>query len=95
MAGDIYNDGNTDLIIAGNEYQAAISTGRYDASYGLILKGNGKGDFEPVNIVKSGLIIDGDVKDMKMISVKNKGKLLLAAPNDSKLKTFLLNKIIN
>lgn len=91
VADDIDNDGNTDLIIAGNEYQAAISTGRYDASYGLVLKGDGKGNFNPANIVKSGLIIDGDVKDMKMISIKNKGKLLLVAPNDSKLKTFLLN----
>ena len=91
VANDIDDDGNTDLIIAGNEYQSAVSTGRYDASYGLVLMGNGKGNFTPVNMVKSGLIIDGDVKDLKMISVKNKGKLLLAAPNDSKLKIFLLN----
>lgn len=88
---DVDEDGNIDLIIAGNEYQSAISIGRYDASYGLILKGNGKGNFTPANIVKSGLIIDGDVKDMKMISIKGKGKILLAAPNDSKLKIFSLN----
>jgi enediyne biosynthesis protein E4 len=95
VADDLDADGNADLIIAGNEYQSAISTGRYDASYGLVLKGNGKGDFKPVNTVKSGLIIDGDVKDLKMISVKNKGRALLAAPNDSKLKIFLLNKLNN
>jgi hypothetical protein len=58
-----------------------------------VLKGNGKGDFTPMNMVKSGLIIDGDVKDMQLVSLKNKGKLLLAAPNDSKLKIFLLNTI--
>ena len=91
VADDIDDDGYTDLIIAGNEYQTAASTGRYDASYGLVLKGNGHGDFKPVNIVKSGLIIDGDVKDLKMISIKNKGKVLLAAPNDSRLKIYLLN----
>jgi enediyne biosynthesis protein E4 len=88
---DIDGDGNTDLVIAGNEYQSAVSTGRYDASYGLVLMGNGKGTFAPVDIAKSGLIIDGDVKDLKMISVNNKGKLLLASPNDSKLEIFLLN----
>ncbi len=91
VAADMDEDGNTDLIIAGNEYQSAVSTGRYDASYGLVLKGNGKGNFVPVNIIKSGLIIDGDVKDLKLISIKNKGKALLAAPNDSKLKTYLYN----
>jgi enediyne biosynthesis protein E4 len=91
VADDIDGDGNLDLIIAGNEYQTAANTGRYDASYGLLLKGNGKGDFVPVNSTASGIVIDGDVKDMKMISVKNKGKVLLAAPNDSKLKIFSLN----
>lgn len=91
IANDIDEDGNMDLIISGNEYQAALSTGRYDASYGLVMMGNGKGKFTPVNIFKSGVIIDGDVKDMKMISVKNKGRFLLAAPNDSRLKTFVLN----
>ncbi|CAN5635778.1 VCBS repeat-containing protein [soil metagenome] len=91
VADDINGDGNVDLIVAGNEYQMALSTGRYDASYGLALMGNGKGDFTPVNMFNSGLIIDGDVKDMKLLHTKNKGKLLIAAPNDSKLKTFALN----
>jgi enediyne biosynthesis protein E4 len=90
VADDVDSDGNIDLIIAGNEYQSALTTGRYDASYGLVLKGNGKGIFTPVNIVNSGLLIDGDVKDMKLINV-NRQKVLLAAPNDSKLKIFSVN----
>jgi hypothetical protein len=89
VADDVDEDGNIDLIIAGNEYQTAVATGRYDASYGLFLKGNGKGIFAPVN--NSGLIIDGDIKDLKIISIKNKGKALLAVPNDAELKIFLLN----
>ena len=91
MANDIDADGNIDLILAGNEYQTASATGRYDASYGLVLKGNGKGSFTPVNFIQSGFIIDGDVKDMKLVNIKNKGKLLIAAPNDSQLKIFSLN----
>ena len=65
VANDIDGDGNVDLIIAGNEYQTEASTGRYDASYGLVLRGNGKGNFTPVDILKSGFIVDGDVKDLK------------------------------
>lgn len=91
VADDIDGDGNTDLIFAGNEYQTAANTGRYDASYGLLMKGSGKGNFVPVNTAESGIIIDGDVKDIRMISIKNKGKVLLAAPNDGPLKAFLLN----
>ena len=90
---DVDGDGNMDLVVAGNEYQTAYSTGRYDASYGLVLRGNGKGNFTALNPVTSGLIIDGDVKDMKMIHAKNRVKLLLAAPNDSKLKMFSLNQL--
>ncbi|MEI9944680.1 MAG: VCBS repeat-containing protein [Chitinophagaceae bacterium] len=91
VAADINDDGNIDLIIAGNEYQSAFSTGRYDASYGLVLKGNGKGNFLPCHYTESGLIIDGDVKAMKMISLNNKRNVLLVAPNDSRLRVFLLN----
>lgn len=90
VATDADTDGNIDLIVAGNEYQAEVNIGRYDASYGLLLKGDGKGNFKSVDPVTSGLIIDGDVKDMKMVNTA-KGKLLLAAPNDSKLKVFSVN----
>ncbi len=94
LATDVDEDGNVDLIIAGNEYQTAAATGRYDASYGLFLKGNGKGAFTPVSILNSGLIIDGDVKDLKLITQKSQNKLLLAAPNDDNLKVFLLHSSV-
>ncbi|MDO6432826.1 VCBS repeat-containing protein [Flavitalea sp. BT771] len=92
VAEDVDGDGAMDLVLAGNEYQAESNSGRSDASYGLVLKGNGRGGFAPVSFTRSGLVLDGDVRDMKMIGVKNKGKVLLAAPNDSKLKTFTLRK---
>lgn len=92
VAEDVDGDGVTDLVLAGNEYQAEANSGRSDASYGLVLKGDGKGGFVPVDGSRSGLVLDGDVRDMKMINVKNKGKVLLAAPNDSKLKTFTLRR---
>ena len=88
---DVNGDGHTDIILAGNEYQANVNPGRYDASYGLLLTGNGKGDFTPVSPVSSGLIIEGDVKDMKLISIK-KRKILLAAINDSKMKAFSVGR---
>jgi len=92
VAEDVDGDGVTDLVLAGNEYQAEANSGRSDASYGLVLKGDGKGGFVPVDGSRSGLVLDGDVRDLKMINVKNKGKVLLAAPNDSKLKTFTLRR---
>ncbi len=88
---DINEDGNTDIILAGNEYQANVMPGRYDASYGLLLTGNGKGQFNAVSPVASGLILDGDVKDLKLIKV-GKQKFLLAAVNNSKMRAFGIKK---
>ncbi|HEX8357177.1 MAG TPA: VCBS repeat-containing protein, partial [Segetibacter sp.] len=86
---DVNDDGNTDLVLAGNEYEAEVSTGRYDALYGLVLLGNGKGGFTAVNILKSGFIIDGDVKCLKLLNVGGKGKAIVAGINDDKIGYFL------
>ena len=86
VATDVDGDGTLDLLLAGNEYQTESNTGRYDASYGLVLKGDGRGNFRLLDMTHSGLVLDGDIRAMKMIGEK----LLLAAPNDSKLKTFQL-----
>ena len=86
---DVNNDGHVDMILAGNEYQSQVNAGRYDASYGLLLTGNGKGMFNTVMPAESGLIIDGDVKDVKLItSVKQ--KILLTAINDTAMKAFYI-----
>ncbi len=89
---DIDNDGYKDLVLAGNEYQAEVMTGRYDASYGLFMKGNGKKEFIPVPPVKSGLILRGDVKDMSLIQLANGEKRVLAAVNNDSLRVFRINK---
>jgi hypothetical protein len=88
---DVNGDGFTDVILAGNEYQANVMTGRYDASYGLLLTADGKGQFNALPPIVSGLIIDGDVKDLKIITA-GKQKILLSAINDSKMKAFAIRK---
>jgi hypothetical protein len=88
---DVDGDGNMDILLGGNEYQAAVTTGRYDASYGVLLKGDGHGGFEAVGPGKSGLILDGDVKDMKVVNVAG-GRVLLAAVNDGPMQAFRLKK---
>jgi enediyne biosynthesis protein E4 len=92
LAEDFDGDGNIDLLIGGNEYQTEVSTGRYDASYGLMLKGNGKGSFLPVKPVVTGLILDGDIKNMRIIKTGTMQEFLLAAVNNDSLKCFRINK---
>jgi hypothetical protein len=92
VATDADGDGHMDIVIAGNEYGTEVMTGRYDASYGLLLEGDGKGHFSPVRPVQSGLIIDGDVKDMQLITTANKERILLFAVNNDEMKAYKINK---
>ncbi len=89
---DLDSDGYKDILLAGNEYQAEVTTGRYDASYGCFLKGNNKKQFIPVSPVKSGFILRGDVKDMALLQLSNGGKLVLAAVNNDSLRVFRISK---
>jgi hypothetical protein len=88
---DVNRDGNTDVILGGNEYEANVMPGRYDASYGLLLTGNSKRNFTSISPVASGLILDGNIKDLRLITV-GKQKILLSAVNDSRMKVFSVNK---
>lgn len=80
---DFDKDGHTDLLLAGNEYQTEVMTGRYDASYGLLLKGDGKHTFTPVLPAESGFITNGDVKSMKLL-----GQSVIVGVNNDSLQTF-------
>jgi hypothetical protein len=91
VANDLDGDGKTDLLIAGNEYQSSPVRGRYDASYGLLLKGDGHGGFRPLEPVKTGFILDGDVRSMILLNGQA-GRLVLAAVNDEKLRCLKINK---
>ncbi|MFC0772097.1 VCBS repeat-containing protein [Terrimonas alba] len=85
---DLDNDGFKDLLLAGNEYQAEVTTGRYDASYGCFLRGGSNKSFTPVPAVQSGFMLTGDVKDMSLIRLSNGEKIVLAAVNNDSLRVF-------
>jgi enediyne biosynthesis protein E4 len=85
---DLDNDGFKDLILAGNEYQADVMTGRYDASYGCFLRGSSNKSFINVPLHNSGFVLNGDVKDLSLIRLASGDKILLAAVNNDWMKVF-------
>ncbi len=79
---DYDKDGNLDAIIAGNLFASEVETPRNDAGFGLFLKGNGEGGFNPVSTKESGFYVPGDVKDMGMLSIKDHPFIIAAKNND-------------
>lgn len=92
VADDLDGDGNLDLVAVGNDYGTEVSVGRYDAMNGLVMKGSGKGDFEPMPINQSGFYVPGNARALvKLLSVNNQ-YLLAASQNGGPLKLFGCNQ---
>jgi hypothetical protein len=91
ICADIDQDGYNDLLLAGNDYQTDVLTGRYDASYGCFLRGSARKEFTPVPPAQSGFILKGDIKDMKLLRVGKDERIVLAAVNDDSLRVFRIN----
>ena len=91
LCDDLDNDGRKDLLLAGNEYNTEVMTGRYDASFGLFLKGILPYGFVSVPAVKSGFLIHNDVRSMNIITTGNKRKLIIAGVNNDSLRVFQVN----
>ena len=79
---DFNKDGNMDILLGGNVDQVRIKIGKIDASYGVLLTGNGKGSFQYVPQLQSGLNLKGCVKDFLKINTGNKSSKVIAAIND-------------
>ena len=84
---DVNGDGVKDLVLAGNLFSSEVETPRNDASYGIILIGNGDGTFSEMSTIESGFNAGGDAKDVKLIR-KGKQKLILVANNNSAMQAF-------
>jgi hypothetical protein len=86
LADDFDGDGRTDLLLAGNFYGVTPVRGRYDASYGLLLRGAGDGRFESVDLERSGLVLEGQVRRLRSIRAADGSRLIAVARNDSTLR---------
>jgi hypothetical protein len=81
-AEDFDKDGNMDILMGGNFYQSKPEVGIYDASYGVLLKGDGKGGFTTLPALQSGINIRGAVRDITVLGVGKK-KLILITKNNN------------
>ena len=80
---DYDKDGKQDLLLFGNINHARLRFGKYDANYGVLLQGDGTGNFSYIPQNKSGLLVRGDAR-----SIINTGKTLLIGINQQPVKAY-------
>jgi hypothetical protein len=80
---DYDKDGKKDLLLCGNISHARLRFGKYDANYGILLRGDGKGSFTYVDQQRSGFQLRGDVR-----SVLALGDTLLFGINQNEIKAY-------
>jgi hypothetical protein len=87
---DFDGDGNLDVLMNGNDYGTEVGTGRYDAFNGLLMKGDGQGNFAPLSILQSGIFIPGNGKALVKLQGSSGNYLVAASQNRGALKLFQL-----
>ncbi len=86
---DVNGDGQLDLITGGNQSLTRVSSGQHDANYGVVLLGDGQGNFTTLNPQKSGLKVRGDVRSIHTLRTKNKTNIIFGR-NNNNLKVFAI-----
>ncbi|HWB24881.1 MAG TPA: VCBS repeat-containing protein [Chitinophagaceae bacterium] len=92
MAEDVDGDGDLDIVINGNDYGAEVNAGSTDALNGLVLKGDGTGNFKAIPAEKSGILITGNGRALVKLTNKQGNCLLAASQNKGPLKVFWLQQ---
>jgi len=91
LTGDFNHDGKPDVLMVGNSYATEASTGSYDAMSGLLLAGDGRGNFRPVNSATTHFRADGDAKSLAKISSADGTGIILVGNNSGKMEAYHLN----
>lgn len=82
---DFDADGRPDILLAGNFFGATPMFGRYDASYGTLLRNVDGSRFESVDLAKTGLHLEGQVRDVKWVRNAAGARSLVVARNNESL----------
>lgn len=84
---DYNKDGNEDVLLCGNNNHAKLRLGKFDANYGVLLKGDGKGGFQYIIQPMSGFKLKGDVR-----SVIELNKVLLFGIGQQSIAAYKLTE---
>ncbi len=89
---DLNGDGHADIIGVGNNYSQETLFGRYDASLGVVLLGDGALNWKSLEPIRSGFVADGNAKFIKSLNTVNSGKAFVVINNNDSLLYYSLRK---
>jgi len=85
---DFDGDGQLDVLLSGNDFGTEPVVGRYDAMNGLLLKGDGKGNFTPMPMSESGICLPGDQKALVKLRGAGNRYWVAAGQNRGPLQVY-------
>nr|WP_299387855.1 VCBS repeat-containing protein [Allomuricauda sp.] len=86
LTSDFDQDGHKDIMLLGNLFGFEVETPRQDAGYGLVLLGNGKGNFKAQMPHQSGLYITGEVAAASFLQLPDRRTGIILAKNNDYLQ---------
>ena len=85
LTDEFNKDGYQDMLLGGNFYGVPLDQGRYDASYGRVLIGDGKDGSKSLSLQESGFVVTGQVcKITPLQNASGNKPLVVAGNNDTK-----------
>ncbi|MEN0004450.1 MAG: CRTAC1 family protein [Bacteroidota bacterium] len=85
---DIDGDGDEDVLSAGNITAVQPAIGKLDASYGLVLENDGRGNLIPLSPQQSGFIVFGESRQLSTILTANGQPLIIVGRNNTTTQIF-------
>ncbi len=86
---DFNGNGHLDALLSGNNFTSESNNGWYDAFNGLLLEGDGKGNFEAISTSKSGFYVPFDGRDIVKLEDKNGQRMILVGQNSNVTTKFI------
>ncbi len=85
---DFNGDGHLDLLMAGNKYGFEVETNPCDSGNGILLLGDGKGNFSWLDNLMSGFWASVEARDLILLKGNAGRQKIVVANNNEKIQLF-------
>jgi hypothetical protein len=82
---DVDGNGKMDILLAGNLDEVKLDIAAMHASYGLVLRGDGRGGFTPMTMAESGFFVPGQARDIQRLRTRDGALIIVTRNNDRPL----------